>query len=172
MSDSRDLQTVDRDYDRRNGGFSISEESFEVDRLKKEWYHLVLTSMEKMSREIDNIRRMDLENLKNDIKDRCDEKFSKIEASMDKLEKKLEECQKNSNHTIDKIVEKEECRIEKVKSDILSPLEDSVDSLKTNMAALMAKMSVWALLGGVVGTGVFQFLLWVVAEFLKKGGTP
>lgn len=137
MADDLDLENMQRRSHSSREGFSKSNGAYETEQLKKEWYQYALASIEKMHKMIEDVRRIDLENAKQDLKER-----------INKLEERLEDFQR----------------------DAFAPLEKAVNSLETSVRTLTVKLGLWGIIGGVIGTGIINFMFWLLREYLTKVG--
>lgn len=168
MPGSNEVHNNDTAYSRAGNAILPPGDILELERLKKEWYHYALVSIEKTSNEIENLRRIDLENLKKDLKERIDERIGKVDTRLDKVEDRSAECKREMCSVMSKSEYREECRFDSFKKDFFNPMETTVEALKTTVTTLVAKIGVWAVLCGIVGTGVFQLFFWMITELLKK----
>lgn len=96
--DNNKLNNLEVEYEMRDKYYShIYDETVQ---MKKSWYHIVLASIEKLHDSVDDIRHIDIERVKQDLKER----INKIEKRTEDLEKDTIIPLRNRVNTIENIV--------------------------------------------------------------------
>jgi DNA-binding transcriptional MerR regulator len=82
ISDEKDLNNIE--HNEHNKSFKYYSHIYdETVEMKKSWYHFVLASIEKLHDSVDDIRRIDIERVKQDLKER----INKVEKRTEDLER-------------------------------------------------------------------------------------
>ena len=116
-----------------------TQHSVEGEELKKAWFKHVLISMEKLSDAVQDIRNNDLKELRSELR----AEFSK---ELDRVTKRAT---------------KSEDALELYKKEVIKPLNDKI-------TALLAKLGVWSVLAGFIGSGLMGLIIWLLKEYLFK----
>lgn len=112
-----------------------SQHSIEGEELRKAWFKHMLLSMEKLSDQIQDIRKTDLAQLKSDFK----EDFKNLDAK----------------------VVKNQDSLEAYKKEVVNPI-----SIK--LTTLVAKLGVWSVIAGFVGSGLMAMLVFILQKYVFK----
>ncbi len=143
----------------RGGDFigSGSKEAAEAEAIKKAWFQMMLSSIEKLQDQIENIRRGELVNIRRDYEKRID----KIEARLERLEENLKQE-----------IEKVEADLKAHETEYKDDKKTVIDPIKTNLTKLNVKMGFYGAIGGVISSAIVTLLLYAINEWYIKTGGP
>jgi hypothetical protein len=123
----------------------ISDSSSEAVEVGKAWHEAVFKNIEKLSEAIETVRRVDLESVRVDLKERIE----KLEARMDK----------------------EEAALNEYKKEIVRPMEKNLyDLVAENKVEAKKSAKSWAVWVAIGSSIVIKFLEFIF-DYIK-GGTP
>jgi len=120
-----------------------SQHAVEGEELRKAWFNHMLISMEKLGDTVQDIRLKDIVNLRKEVK-------SDLKAEIKRVEDRIS---------------KDEDALNEYKKDIVKPLSDKVTSIA-------AKLGVWGVLAGFVGSGIMGLVFYLLREFVFMKGGP
>lgn len=124
----------------------LSEHDVEGEALKKAWYKHMLLSMEKLNDVVESIRRIDMVNLRNELKDDLLRIDIKIEKANDEF----------------KIYK------EKVNDESKAYKKDIIDPLNNKVITMWVKLGMLSLIAGCVGGGIIGLIFFVLREYFIK----
>lgn len=124
--------------------------AIEAEELKKAWFRHVLISMEKLGDNINEIRTLDINNLRNELRNELLVTSNRLEKRIERLENKVDDNEKIFEDHKDKV---------------FNPLNDKITTLT-------AKLATFAVIAGLAGTGIVNLIIWVVKEYVFTKGTP
>jgi len=150
-----------------------SQHSIEGEELKKAWFKHTLLSLEKLSDQIQDVRKTDLGQLKVDLKeeikkleDRINRDKEVVAFKSDLLQNKsdLKEEIKNLKEEIKKLEDrasKNQENIEIYKKEVVTPIS-------VKLTTLTAKLGVWSIIASFVGSGLMTMLLYTIQKYYFK----
>jgi hypothetical protein len=121
--------------------------------LKKAWFNHMLVSMEKLNDLIESVRRVDIVNLRSELK----EEIKRVETKIDKVEDSL----KFHKQSAENKATKTEDEFKLYKKDVIKPLQDKV-------LTLTIKLGVWSTIAGIVGSGVAIIVWHLIKVYVLK----
>jgi hypothetical protein len=172
---------------------SADPHTMEATELKKEWFNYVLLSLEKANGAIDKIEAdqhntekdllQGLMQIREDLRAEMTTLRSSYDASLDKLEGRIEKTVESLGKKVDSIsipAIKQELKLEISKlrnelSQIINKTKESlrlndIDPLKTNVNTLMVKVGGIGVVGGLIGSGLLMLAIAIIKHWLA--GTP
>jgi DNA anti-recombination protein RmuC len=161
--------------------------------LKKAWFRHVLSSVEKLNTLVENVRSVDISNLKADLKD----DIRKVEARLDRLERQLRDTRQELLARIDKVDAELTKKIEAAHQELLNKIEEVnrdlqaykttvdnkfiaaekelstykkevVDPMRMKILTISVKLGVWATVAGLVGSGLFALGGFLIKSYLGQ----
>lgn len=120
-----------------------SQHAVEGEQIRKAWFNHMLVSMEKLGDTVQDIRTKDIVHLRQEVK-------SELKAEIKRVE--------------DRVV-KDEDALETYKKDTVKPISDKV-------TAIVAKLGVWSVLAGFVGSGLMGLAFYILREYVFAKGGP
>lgn len=132
---------------------TLSEHDIEGEDLKKAWFKHMLLSMEKLNDLVESLRRVDLSNLKQELK----EEINKVAKGLSKTEELL----RKEIIRIDKKAEKAEDELKEYKKDVIDPINNKVITIGV-------KLGMWGVVGGCIGTGIVGLIFFIFREYVIK----
>lgn len=117
----------------------LSDHDIEGEALKKAWFKHVLLSVEKLNDIIENIRRVDISNVRAEWK----EELSNVTRIINKLETEVKAEIKDVR---DKAIKAED-ELKEYKKDVIDPLN-------TKVITMVAKFGIISVIAGCVGGGI------------------
>lgn len=123
--------------------------------IKKAWFEHMLLSIEKLQDAIEDLRRIELHNLKKDIEKTLD----KIEIRLNKLESDL----KTEILKVEKSLKEHEKEYKDDKKTVIDPM-------RTNLTRLSVKMGFYGAIGGILSSALVTLILYALNEWLIKKG--
>ena len=181
----------------RTEGKPISESAAahiaEGEDLKKAWFKYMLSSMEKLNDLVEAIRRVDIVNLKTDLKEDCRKAESRIdkieqqvrdnrkeiESKVDKLDKDLTaQIDRSHRELLDKITEvnrdlqayklRVDTRFNVADKEIEQYKKEVIEPLKIKILTISVKLGVWATIAGLIGSGIGIFSFYLARIFIFR----
>lgn len=120
-----------------------SQHAVEGEELRKAWFNHMLISMEKLGDNVQDIRMKDMVSLRREMK-------SELKAEIKRVEDR---------------VTKDEDALNEYKKDTVKPLSDKI-------TAIVAKLGVWGVLAGFVGSGLMGLVFYLLREYIFMKGGP
>jgi oligoendopeptidase F len=149
--------------------------AIESEDLKKAWFRHTLQSLEKLNDLIETVRRVDIANLKSDMK----EEIKRVDSKVDKVEGNIKETNAGISDRIT-ILEND---LRMYKDDVSNMFiskdkelqeykdnikENAIEPIKTKVLSLTIKLGIWATIGGFVGSSLLAFILYMLRQYLLK----
>ncbi len=134
-------------------GEPMSAHDVEGEALKKAWFRHMLLSMEKISDTVEDIRRVDLHNLRTEFK----EELLRVDAKAEKIETNI----KTELNRIDNKAEKSEDELKLYKKEIIDPVINKV-------ITIWVKLGMLSLIAGCVGGGIIGLIFVVLKDHFIK----
>lgn len=131
----------------------LSDHDIEGEALKKAWFRHVLLSVEKLNDIIENIRRVDINNVRVEWR----EDLSNITKTINKLEADIKAEIKDIR---DKATKSED--------EFKAYKKDVIDPLNTKVITMVAKFGIISVIAGCVGGGIIGLIFFVVKESIIK----
>lgn len=139
-----------------------SRHSIEGEELKKAWFNHMLISMEKISDQIQDIRKTDLTGLKAEFKEELKNLEEKINKIQDNINAKIEKTQNELNTKIKS--NQEDLKLHR--KDVDTYNKDVVTPINLRLTTLVAKLGVWSVIAGFIGSGLMAILIFIIQKYL------
>lgn len=139
-----------------------SRHSIEGEELKKAWFNHMLISMEKISDQIQDIRKTDLAGLKAEFKEELRNLEEKINKIQDNINVKIDKTQSDFNI---KIASGQE-DLKSHKKDVALYNKEVVAPINLKLATLVAKLGVWSVIAGFIGSGLMAILIFIIQKYV------
>lgn len=165
----------------------------EGEDLKKAWFRHMLSSMEKLNDLVETVRRVDIVNLKVDLK----EELRKAEARIDKLEQQVRDNRKEITNKVDKLDADTSAKIDRYYRELLEKIsetsrdlqaykltvdskfnstekdieqykKDVIEPIKVRLLTISVKLGVYAAIAGFVGSGLGIFVFYLMRVYIFK----
>jgi len=134
-------------------GEPLSAHDVEGEALKKAWFRHMLLSMEKISDTVEDIRRVDLFNLRTEFK----EELLRVDGRLEKTEANI----KSELKRIDIKAEKSEDELKVYKKDVVDPVINKV-------ITIWVKLGMFSIIAGCIGGGIIGLIFVVLREHIIK----
>lgn len=163
------------------------ERLLEADRLKKAWFDHVFASLEKLGRRVEKLSSelyaakdalyKDIVDAKEVLRSELAVLKSEHNSDLEKLEKRIEKSIDSINKSIESLsVQKVKDELKKdvedlgkeINKELTKIKDDRVAPLTTEVTKLKVKISVWGVLGGIVGAAIVAGVLeWFIPAIFK-----
>ena len=127
--------------------------NIEGEDLKKAWFKHLLISMEKLNDLIENIRRVELNNIRTEFKEDLKRLENKFDKSVDEFQLYKKEVSERA--------EKANIDLELYKKEVIVPLS-------TKVLTLTIKLSVWVSVISFIGSGIGAFAFYLAKVYIFK----
>lgn len=167
--------------------------SAESEDLKKAWFRHMFSSMEKLNDLIENVRSVDITNLKIELR----EEIKKVEIRIEKLEGQIKENRNELLSKVDKVDATLTDKIDRSHIELLKKIEEIygdlqtykttieskfnnaekelkeykkevVDPIKVKLLTISIKLGVWATVAGLVGSSLFALGFYLMKVYVFK----
>jgi phenylalanyl-tRNA synthetase alpha subunit len=132
---------------------SDTKEAAESEAIKKAWFEHMLLSIEKLQDAIEDVRRVEIYNLKKDV-----------EKHLEKLEKNLEKFEAALKLEIAKV----EVSLKDHEKEYKDDKKTVIDPMRTNITRLSVKMGFYGAIGGVLSSALVTLILYAINEWFIK----
>lgn len=128
-------------------------EAAESEAIKKAWFEHMLLSIEKLQDAIEDVRRVEIYNLKKDV-----------EKYLEKLEKNLEKFEAGLKVEIAKV----EVSLKEHEKEYKDDKKTVIDPMRTNLTRLSVKMGFYGAMGGILSSAIVTLILYAINEWFIK----
>jgi len=151
--DFKDIVQMVSQAGHKNFMGSSSKEAAESEAIKKAWFEHMLLSIEKLQDAIEDVRRVEIYNLKKDV----EKHLEKIEKGLDKSEAAL------------KIeIAKVEASLKEHEKEYKDDKKTVIDPLRSNVTRMNVKMGFYGAIGGILSSALVTLILYAINEWFIK----